>query len=210
MGLSHRNTACTSLALFLIPCYTSPTMRVIAGESKGRRLAGPKTIKIRPALDAVREAIFNILGNIRDTSVLDLFAGTGSVGIEALSRGAQKAIFIDHLQSAVFLIRKNLALCHFENRAEVHKKGVSKALPLLSRRGLRFDLIFVDPPYDQDLVGPTLDQISREKILAHEGWIVVEHSPRESINEIEGLCRLQSRQYGQTYITFLQGSTLII
>jgi 16S rRNA (guanine966-N2)-methyltransferase len=177
-------------------------MRIIAGISKGRRLNTTKNPKIRPALDAVREAIFNILGDLSDIKVLDLFAGTGSVGLEALSRGASEAVFIDQLPEAVRLIHKNLALCGFAEQAAVFKNTVAKAIPLLHKRGLQFDLIFVDPPYDRDLVNPALQQIAQEKILAPQGRIVVEHSPRETINKIGGL-EISSRPYGQTLISFL-------
>ena len=178
-------------------------MRIIAGSVKGRRLLGPKTLKIRPALDSVREAIFNILGDVTDLNVLDLYAGPGSVGLEALSRGAQSAIFVDDLPQAIALIHKNLALCRLDHQAEVYQSPVRQALSRLHRRGLSLDLIFVDPPYDQGEVMTTLTQIVHEKILAPGGRVIVEHSPREPVENVPGLQVLSTRKYGQTRITFL-------
>jgi 16S rRNA (guanine(966)-N(2))-methyltransferase RsmD len=178
-------------------------MRVIAGSQKGRILAGPKSAKIRPALDKVKQAIFNILGDVEGLQVLDLFAGTGSIGIEALSRGAHFAVFADSEPEALRLIRENLKRTDFEKQARILK------LRLPFRRftdpPFPFDLIFVDPPYDRNLVNPTLRAIAREKILAPRGTVVVEHSPREPIEEDVGLAIIDRRKYGQTLISFLKG-----
>lgn len=202
-------------------------MRVISGTARGRTLLGPKTEKIRPVLDKVKGAIFNILGNLAGVAVLDLFAGTGAVGIEALSRGARHCTFVDASREAIELIRKNLEKCQFEAKAIVERRvagvgrtsyrGPLRGLPPEPPRGQigrsksdpiwhQYDLIFVDPPYDQNLVNPTLRAIVREKLLAPDGTVVVEHSPRETIKGIEGLKPIDVRKYGQTFITFLKGT----
>jgi len=182
-------------------------MRVISGQAKGRVLLGPKSDRIRPALDKIKGAIFNILwnilGNIEGAKVLDLFAGTGSIGIEAISRGASEAVFVDEGTEALQLIRKNLVLCRFENRGKIIRLPIPRQLSRLKNQG-PFQLIFVDPPYDKDLVNPTLRAINKEKILAPDGIIIVEHSPRELIEEV-GLSIIDSRKYGQTLISFLKG-----
>ncbi len=176
-------------------------MRIISGTHKGRTLHGPKSDRIRPAIDKVKQAIFNILGDVSGLQVLDLFAGTGSVGIEALSRGATHATFVDQLPEALQLIKKNLEMCQLLHRAKIVKVGVQNFEPLQS-----YDLIFVDPPYDKSIVTPTLRQIASQKILAPNGFIIVEHSPRELPEEVSGLELIDQRKYGQTLVSFLKGA----
>jgi len=166
-------------------------------------LAGPKSDKIRPALDKVKQAIFNILGNIEGCRVLDLFAGTGSIGIEALSRGAVHAVFVDGDPEAIRLIRKNLQQTGFDDPARVLRLQIPSELKRI--RHSTFDLIFIDPPYDRNLVNPTIRAVAREKILAPRGTVVVEHSPREPIADDAGLTLVDQRKYGQTVISFLKG-----
>ncbi len=176
-------------------------MRVIAGSAKGHTLLGPKSDKIRPVLDKVKGAIFNILGDIQGARVLDLFAGTGAVGIEALSRGAAHGTFVDGSREGVELIRRNLERCKFKESATIVKFKIPP-IPPFAKGGL--DLIFVDPPYDRDLVNPTLRAIAREKLLAAGGIVVVEHSPRELIADDCGLAIVDTRKYGQTLVSFLR------
>lgn len=180
-------------------------MRIIAGIAKGRVLHGPKSDRIRPALDKVKGAIFNILYDVSGKKVLDLFAGTGSVGLEALSRGAASCVFIDQLPEALTLLRKNIERCGFEASAAVLRLEASRELRRAKKFG-PFDLIFVDPPYDRGLVHPTLETITRENLLASGGKIIVEHSPREAIPPDVGLTHFDQRKYGQTLVTFLKKS----
>lgn len=177
-------------------------MRVISGSRKGRILAGPKSDKIRPALDKIKQAIFNILGNMEGLTVLDLFAGTGSIGIEALSRGAVHAVFVDGGAEAIRLIRKNLQQTGFDDPARVLRLRIPSELKRI--RHSTFDLIFIDPPYDRNLVNPTIRAVAREKILAPSGTVVIEHSPREPVADDAGLVLADQRKYGQTLISFLR------
>lgn len=179
-------------------------MRVISGKAKGRKLIGPRSKSIRPALDKIKEAIFNILFDVCDLDVLDIFAGTGSVGIEALSRGCRHATFIDESLPAVEIIRKNLDLCGFEKLATVIKSPAAPAIKRLSKKGAVFDLIFVDPPYLKNLVNPTLALLSKSKLLKPVSIIVVEHHPKEPISLQDGLEVFDSRKYGQTLVSFLK------
>lgn len=179
-------------------------MRVISGIAKGRVLIGPKSHAIRPALDKVKGAIFNILYDVEEKTVLDLFAGTGAIGIEALSRGADRAVFVDSGDEALRIIRKNLETCRFENIADVFKAAIPRDLGRIAKKFGVFDLIFVDPPYDKDLVNPVLLKVAKLGLLAEGGKIIVEHSPREVIREIPGLISKDTREYGQTLISFLQ------
>ena len=179
-------------------------MRIIGGSRKGLLLKGPRSEKIRPALDKVKQAVFNILGNIDGCRVLDLFAGTGSMGIEALSRGAREAVFVDEFREAIGLIHANLASSRLETQAHVFTMRLPTDLRRLAKRSDPFDLIFVDPPYDRGLVVPSLNTIVQEGLLVREGFIIVEHSPRE---QISGECQIKvidERSYGQTRISFLQ------
>lgn len=178
-------------------------MRVISGTAKGRKLYAPKTHNIRPALDKVKGAIFNILFDVAGKTVLDLFAGTGAVGIEALSRGASHCTFVDLGNEAITIIRKNIELCGFHERAKIFPKPVNVALEYFAKHGAKFDLIFVDPPYLKNLVNPTLIKIASAGILAEEGLIIVEHHPKEPIGDIPGLQKTDERKYGQTRISFL-------
>ena len=179
-------------------------MRVISGIAKGLRLTAPTGTRTRPALDQVKEAIFNILFDVSDMRVLDLFAGSGSIGIEALSRGAREAIFVDEWNKATDVIRKNLLHCHFNDRAMIIKSKVDRAIDRFGRKGEKFDLIFVDPPYQKDLVVPSLGKLSTSSIASDDAIIVVEHHPKETIGDIPGLRLTDSRKYGQTLITFLR------
>lgn len=177
-------------------------MRVIAGTAKGRTLVGPKSHSIRPALDKVKGAIFNILFDVADLNVLDVFAGTGAIGIEALSRGARHAVFLDASPEALGIVKKNIELCRFEDRATILRSKLPEDLRTVAKRsGIeRFDLIFVDPPYDKDLVSPSLRKIAELGLLAEGGQIIVEHSPREEI----AMPVKDRREYGQTIISFLE------
>ena len=179
-------------------------MRIISGREKGRTLIGPKSIKIRPALDKVKQAVFNILYNVEGLNVLDLFAGTGSVGLEAISRGARQCVFVDDGKEALDIIHKNSALCKFQNEAVVLKRKIPEKIDDVFKKFGPFDLIFVDPPYDQDLVNPTLEVIAQAKPLTDNGRILIEHSPRELVQEIAGFKKYDERKYGQTLVSFLK------
>lgn len=175
-------------------------MRVISGIAKGRNLLGPKSDKIRPALDKVKQAIFNILFDVSGLRVLDLFSGSGSIGIEAISRGSEHCTFVDGSSEGVGLTHKNIALCGFKNQSKVMSLKLPKEIDRLS--GETFDLIFIDPPYDKALVNPTLARVLEFNLLNEGGKIIVEHSPREPIKKDYPLS-LTTREYGQTWISFL-------
>lgn len=179
-------------------------MRVIAGVAKGKRLFSPKTVKIRPVLDQVKEAVFNILWEIEGLRLLDLFAGTGAMGIEALSRGAAHVTFVDQEKEAVQLIRKNLEHCGFIEQGRVLPMTVGAAIAKLEKEGGLFDLIFVDPPYQQRLIQKTFQKLATSPIVTGTTKFVVEHHPKEPIPDIPGLALTDQRKYGQTRISFLK------
>ena len=179
-------------------------MRVIAGQCRGTKLHTPPGNEIRPTADRLREAIFNIIGHsIRDKHVLDLYAGTGAMGIEALSRGAAHAVFIDNNPMALDLIRRNIAKVKMGRRATVIHWDISHSLAFLKKRRAP-DIIFIDPPYCQGFVQRTLANLVASQILL--SMIVVEHDPSETLgNQKESLKLKDQRRYGKTLVSFLNG-----
>lgn len=179
-------------------------MRVITGKSKGSKLTAPKGLHTRPTSDRVKEAIFNILGNISNESqVLDLYAGSGNIGIEFLSRGADKCYFIDYDNNSIKTIKENLEKTRLVEKALVYKNTVEKAIDMLSSKGIIFDYIFLDPPYEKKLIVPILEKISCSKILNDKSIIIVEHESQLLLPEIiHDLLKKDSRKYGGTTISF--------
>ncbi len=179
-------------------------MRVIAGQRRGKRLFAPADRSIRPTADRLRESIFNILGpRIQQAVVLDLFAGTGALGIEALSRGASAAWFIDQRAAAAALIRRNLEACGFAGRGRVLRGDACQTPP--PRIGLPVcDLVFMDPPYAQGLVAAALACWTRSARLSAQAMIVIEHAPAESLPPLATAWRLEDqRRYGKSLVSFL-------
>ena len=174
-------------------------MRVIAGVARGRQIKAPKGSEItRPTADKVREAVFGSLQfQIPGSRVLDLFAGSGAMGIEALSRGAQSAVFVDCDRAAVALIRENLKFLDMEQSAQVLHMDFAAALSRLSGP---FDYIFLDPPYKASLYQPAISLILERKLLALQGRIIVEH---EEGAIFRGVRVLKEKKYGRTLVSFL-------
>lgn len=179
-------------------------MRVIAGKAKGHKLVTPSSDRVRPALDQVKEAIFNILYDVEGLRVLDLFAGSGSIGIEALSRGAAEAVFVEEWSKAVAAIKRNLKHCKLEAQSRIISTSVEKSLGILTKEGRPFGLIFVDPPYGKDMVNPTLKKLASSPMVDVQSCVIVEHHPKEPIEEIPGLTLTDTRKYGQTLVSFLK------
>jgi 16S rRNA (guanine(966)-N(2))-methyltransferase RsmD len=183
-------------------------MRIVAGSAKGRALAGPKTTSkhIRPTADRVRETIFNVLGQwLEEQKVLDLYAGTGALGLESVSRGAPKAVLVDSDREALALCRANTDTLGFGARVEILAQPVERALEVLGRRGDKFQLIFADPPYAARVVETVLEGIARSKVLAPGGTVVVEHDKREAAPEShEGFERVDQRRFGDTLVSLFR------
>lgn len=170
-------------------------MRVIAGTYKGRKLESPENYDIRPTTDKAKEALFSILYNeIPGARVLDLFAGSGALGIEALSRGAAECVFVDHSRQSIGLVKRNLAACKVEEPARVIAGDYRKVLAGL---GGSFDVILMDPPYGQGLLEDAFDLIRQQGLLADDGVIVCEHRKEEDLpEEICGFEKEKERRYG--------------
>lgn len=180
-------------------------MRIIAGTCKGRRLSPIKGSDIRPTSDRVREAVFNILGvRVKGAVVLDLFAGTGALGIEALSRGAAAATFVDHRQPALTLVRRNLDACGLSAKARLICRDIRHGLDMFRGKRPPFDLVFMDPPYHTGCLMPALIHLESAGCLAADAWVVIEHDPREAVVADDlHLLVTDTRRYGGTWITFL-------
>lgn len=180
-------------------------MRIIGGGLKGKKLATFRGDLTRPTGDRVRESIFNICASkISNANVLDLFAGTGALGLEALSRGAASAVFIDSATNAVKTICKNIESCRMGEHAKVIKWDILKNLNCLYGKRPVYDLIFMDPPYNRNSIEPTLKNIMNRDILKNDATIIIEHSVSESIPEnLTGYNLADQRKYGKTLVSFL-------
>jgi len=181
-------------------------MRVIAGKYKGKRLVAPKGFDARPTADRVKESLFSILRDeIIDSDFLDLFAGSGNVGIEALSRGTHSATFIDKNRISIKSIIANLERCELQNAPNVTvlRMEAIKALGYFSKRNSVFDIIFLDPPYHSELLEKSLHKISDCGILSQTGTIVAEHHRSQILPDKIGQIRLvRQKQYGDTMLSF--------
>jgi 16S rRNA (guanine966-N2)-methyltransferase len=181
-------------------------MRIISGTSKGRRLATPPGRGIRPTSDRVKGSIFNSLGgDVAGKRVLDLFAGTGNLGCEALSRGAQRVVFVEKGKHALRVINKNLLVCGLHVSAEILNTDVNRAIRILYERGEVFDLLLMDPPYRQGFVQSTLRELETRPIYDEESILVVQHDRREPLPDISGRWTiLRQRRMGDTLTSFLR------
>jgi 16S rRNA (guanine(966)-N(2))-methyltransferase RsmD len=180
-------------------------MRIISGTSKGRKLVTPRSQSLRPTSDRVKESIFNILQDeIVGKVVLDLFAGTGNLGIEALSRGAKKTIFVEKGRQALRLIQRNLTQFGLEERSEILPKDAIRAIGILKQRGESFDLILMDPPYQKGLIQKTLMKLNSYPIYHKDSILVIEHDRREPLSTVmDGWNLIRQRRIGDTVISFL-------
>ena len=175
-------------------------MRVIAGKAKGVVLKTPEGMQTRPTADRVKEALFSILQfDLPGTKVLDLFGGTGQLGIEAISRGAKSAVFVDASEAPCKLIKENLRRAKMENEGRVVR---SDYLQFLSQCRETFDIILLDPPYAEVFLENAIKKISEIDILQSGGIIVAERPVEKEIpGEFEGFCRLKDYRYGKTVLT---------
>lgn len=178
-------------------------MRVVSGSCKGRQLKSIQGTQTRPTTDKVKAAIFNMIGPYFHGGVgLDLFAGSGSLGIEALSRGLDKVVFVELNEQAIRVIKENLRMCRLTEKAEVYKNTAERALKVIQKREMTFDYIFLDPPYKREWIKETIDIISKENILTPGGYIVCEHeSSMELPERIDFFSRLKNERYGTVAIS---------
>ncbi len=187
-------------------------MRIISGTARGRKLAGFSGSSIRPTPDRVREALFSMLnsrlGSFQGLNVLELFAGSGAQSLEALSRGAASATLVDASPQAAKVITENVQRCKFESRARLVRADALLALPRLSAEA-PFDLILLDPPYNQGLIPQALEKIDSLQLLADDGIICAESAAEEELSDYGRLQLLERRKYGSTMIHLYRWNALI-
>lgn len=178
-------------------------MRVIAGVYRGRPLTAVPGRETRPTSDKVKESIFNMIGPYFSGGwVLDLYAGTGGLAIEALSRGMERAVCIDIDGKAVAVVKRNLASLGLADRAEVYRNDALRAIRVLAKRGIRFALVFIDPPYAQQQIERDVCLLEECALLANDAWIVCEHDASVVLPEHLGACWLDRQAvYGETAVT---------
>lgn len=180
-------------------------MRVISGIAKGKRLKAPTGLNTRPITDMIKEALFNVLGSrVMGARFLDLFAGSGSVGIEALSRGAHKVIFVDYSNEAVKIVKENIDNCKFSDGYQILRNDVFKALGLLERQNARFDLIYVDPPFtNEKIFNEVMVAIDAIDILEPDGIIIIRAPRRKEMPVMfNGLNKYRSSHYGESSLHY--------
>ncbi len=192
-------------------------MRIISGKAKGTRLSALSSKRTRPILDRAKESLFSILGDsVLDSTVLDLFAGTGSLGIEALSRGAGKCLFVDNSTNAIRVIKENLQEAGFIKRTVVLKINVFRLLGFLKNKDIRFDLMLVAPPYklldigcgDRKRIFSLLEECISKQFINDNGTIVLQHHKKQKIDQecFKQLKVIDVRQYSNTQLTFLKAN----
>lgn len=183
-------------------------MRVIGGLYKGRTLKSAGKLDLRPATDRVKETIFNILQNklqLNESAVLDLFAGTGSLGIEALSRGAAHVTFVDNSINSIQLIKDNIAMFNCIEKCDLLK---TDALKYIEKAANKYDLIFADPPYAYKNISLIPEKIFINELLKQDGFLVIEHSKKTLFDDSEKYIQFLKKEFGNTIVTFFSHKPL--
>jgi len=179
-------------------------LRVISGENRGRKLKAVNGRMTRPTTDKVKETIFNMIGPFFDGgSVLDLYGGSGGLGIESLSRGIDKAVFVDRASAACQIIRDNTRLCGYEECTQILQLEATRALDKLSENGQHFDLVFLDPPYARQHIQKDMETLLQKNMLSDRAIIVVEHEENVKLPDV-----LDGRLIREKYRTY-QGQTAV-
>lgn len=178
--------------------------RIISGTAGGIRIDAPAGLRTRPTTDRAKEALFNILGEFSsDDVVLDIYSGSGSLGLESLSRGAKKCYFVDRNPKSIAVIGKNAGKCGLSEKSEIIRGDSFKTIGHLKKEGMMFDVVFMDPPYGQGLVPLTIEKIGEADIIDSDGIIVAEHEPEgEPPDMISGFVKYDARGYGTVRFSF--------
>ncbi len=181
-------------------------MRIIGGVRRGKKLHTPQNRIIRPTADRVRESIFNILAHrVEAARVLDLFAGTGAMGLEALSRGAEHVLFVDHHPAALALIEKNIRACGWNDESDIVRWDILRNLNCIRTPPNQFDLVFIDPPYRLVSIATILGNLEHSHALKRKALVTVEHSHTEKLaTEIGAFTLVDQRVFGKTLVSFFR------
>ncbi|MCR6515363.1 MAG: 16S rRNA (guanine(966)-N(2))-methyltransferase RsmD [Clostridium sp.] len=177
-------------------------MRIIAGKARGRKLLSPETYETRPTLDRVKESMFSVIQmNVPDATVIDVFAGTGSLGLEAASRGAKEVHLVDKSKVTYPLLKKNVENLKFNDFCYTYNSDAYDVLRLLNKKGKKFDLVFIDPPYCREMIPEALKIIEENNMLTEDGLIVTKIDSIEEIYEgYKSIECVRSKRYGNTTI----------
>jgi 16S rRNA (guanine(966)-N(2))-methyltransferase RsmD len=188
-------------------------MRVIAGTAKGRRLRTPRGRAVRPTADRVKEALFSMLQSrfdLEGAALLDLFAGSGALGIEGLSRGAARVVFVEQDGTARRVLGANLVACGFAARGRILPLAARRAVIELAGGGERFDGVLLDPPYGRGLADEALVQLTAAGLIAPGGWVAAEHHVDDALAAAYGPLRLTAaRRYGKTAVALFSDSRMV-
>lgn len=183
-------------------------MRVISGKSRGKKLVSLEGDNTRPTLDRVKEALFNkIQFNVQDAVVLDLFAGSGALGVEALSRGAKEVVFCDKVQEAIKVIKQNVTNTNNLDKSLIINKDYNEVLENMAKQNKKFDLVFLDPPYKTNLAIESLQKIIMSDLLTEDGIVVIETddiNKEKEILKIEKIEIFDKRKYGSVWLIFIR------
>ncbi len=180
-------------------------LRIISGSARGHRLKTLGGLDTRPTADRVKESMFNMItGYVQEAKILDLFAGTGNLGVEALSRGASQAVFVDRNAEAIKVITDNLKHTKLIDKARIIKSECDTYFASINAQEEKFDIIFMDPPYSQEIISPTLAQIFKWQLLNKGGIIVVESDKEDALPEVRPpYAIMRSKTYGRTVVTII-------
>ena len=179
-------------------------MRIIAGTAKGKTIKCRKGTETRPTMDRVKESLFSILQPyILDSRILDLFSGTGNIALEAISRGAKKAVMIEKDREALRVIIENVNNLGFENQCRAYKNETLRALEILGKKREKFDIIFMDPPYIEEVCTQVIKGVEKANLLEDGGIIICEHHKYEDMQDVIGeFKKIDERSYGKKTLTF--------
>lgn len=180
-------------------------MRIVAGKHRSRILKTLEGVDTRPTSDKVKEAVFSKIGPYFEGGIiLDLFSGSGNIALEAISRGFEKAIMVDKSKKAVNIIKSNVALLKEEEKCEIWSVDYKKALSMSEQRQIKFDLIYLDPPYQLELINELIDKINEYDLLNNKGIIVAESSEKEEIKVEKPLFIDKQVNYGTIKVTYIR------
>lgn len=184
-------------------------LRIISGERRGRTIKTLGGSSTRPTSDRVKESLFNIIqARLPGSSILDLFSGSGNLGLEAMSRGGEEAVFVEKNPNALAVLRENCRSLDYMDYIEILPYDVLKAIPVLAAKNRSFDIVFMDPPYDHDLETPAITALDRCNLVKDDGIIIVEHLMEDEQQDIIGsFKRYDIRKYGNTAISLYRKET---
>ncbi|MGL4362501.1 MAG: 16S rRNA (guanine(966)-N(2))-methyltransferase RsmD [Cellulosilyticaceae bacterium] len=180
-------------------------MRVISGKNRGLKLLAPEGLTTRPTTDRIKETLFSMIQfDIPGCVFLDVFSGSGAIGIEALSRGAKSATFIENNINAYKCILQNVEKANMQQEAIIYNKDVQEAIQLIANQNKQYDIIFLDPPYALESIGKIIQNIIDKQLLSDNGYIILEHGTDYVVGDLNGVRCFKEKQYKTTTLRFFE------